>query len=69
VKIEAHGHIIKVSESYHWATISLDGHCLLITERHGPSRKLLDALADKLAYALRAPERKKKPRVKKAPPP
>jgi hypothetical protein len=67
-KIEAHGHVIKVRD---WqggsgrSDLSLDGFYLVVVKTE--ERPLLESIAKNLAYALRAPERKKKRPPKPAP--
>jgi len=42
----------------HRVDLTLDGFCLVVMDVE--KRPLLDAIAEQLAFALRAPERKKK---------
>lgn len=67
LKLEAGEHLIKVRD-WGWSPdrsarydLSLDGHCLGVVDE--PQKKLMLAMAEKLQYALRAPERRKKKRT------
>jgi hypothetical protein len=62
-KITAAGHVIKVrdwgwSDTGHRVELNLDGFYLVVTDHE--SLPMLKTMADNLAFALKAPERKKK---------
>ncbi|MHB8107770.1 MAG: hypothetical protein ACYDH4_10155 [Candidatus Cryosericum sp.] len=67
-KIVANGHVVRVREwdgtCSPWVEVTLDGFCLVVMPDTKHNRRLLDSMADSLAYALRAPERKKRVRGK-----
>ena len=78
LNFSAHGHTIKLRD-WGWTpsgehdgyenrrtTLSLDGFCLAVCGAE--HEQLLRSIADKLAYALRVPERKKRPRARKPKP-
>lgn len=62
-KLEACGHTIKVgdwgwSESGRRVDLALDGFCLLVTDHE--KLPMVKSIAENLAFALKAPERKKR---------